>query len=154
MPPPSSPIRYLQPDEFDDPPPPFRTGSAGFVRLGPEDTLETELRLRLSANTTHALIGHGVLDEINALPLEGTLGSRLPALIRPSEIEEARTILYAADRNTYGGQWEFLVQPIEIDDPIEYRLRVQNREYQINLTRLIDVLNEASRVGEAVWIDI
>ena len=152
----SVPVRriHLEPAEFESPPPPFRAGAAGFVRASSDGGFEMEARLKISGNSTHAMFGHGVIDSLNRLDLEGSIGSGVPAMIRPSLVEDARSILYAADRTTYGGSWEFLVHREEGDPPTEYLVAVANREYQVTLVRLIDVLNAASRVGDAVWIDI
>ena len=147
-------IIYLAPEEFESPPAPFRTGAAGLVRFDAEDALEMEERLTLSANAVHALIGHGVVDELNALALEGAIGRGVPVLIRPALIEAARTILYAADSTTYGRDWDFLVGREDGPPPVEYRVRVANREYQVALVRLVDVFNRASRHGDAAWITI
>jgi len=145
---------FLTSAQFDDPPPPFRTGAAGLVRLDASGDFELEERMRISANSSHALIGHGVLDSLNELSPEGTLGEGRPVLFRPSLVEDARSVLYAADRTTYGGKWEFVVAREEGDPPIEYRVAVLNREYQVTLVRLVDVFNRASRHGEAVWLSL
>ena len=52
----SSTVRrvYLEPSEFDDPPRPFRTGTAGLVRLDADGEFELEERMRISANSLHA----------------------------------------------------------------------------------------------------
>lgn len=145
---------FLQACDFDDPPAPFRTGAAGLVRLDAEGELQMEERVRISANSTHALIGHGILDQLNELDLGGRLGRGVPIMVRPSLVEDARSILYAGDRNTYGRDWEFIVERDEGPPAIEYRVAVANREYQITLVRLVDVFNRASRYGDAVWITI
>lgn len=151
----SAPQRiYLERDQWTDPPAPFRTGSAGWIRLDAEDQFELHSRVDLSANATHALLEHGVVDALNALGLEGQLGGGLPVLIRPALIEAARSVLYEADRNTYGATWEFVIDRSETDPPCEYRVIIDNRDYQISLTRLIDVLNHASRVGIGSWMTI
>jgi hypothetical protein len=141
-------------DEFIEPPPPLRTGAAGIVRVGGDGSLEQEVRLRISANSTHALIGHGVVAALNGLDLEGVLGEGAPVLIRPSLVSTARRVLYEADRKTYGGRWEFVVAREAGPAPVEYRVAVVNREYQKTLVRLVDVLNRASRFGEAAWIEL
>lgn len=146
--------RYLDRSEFDDPPPPYRSGTAGFVRVGSDGHFEMETRVRISGNSTHALIGHGVVDALNELDIEGTIGTGAPALFRPSLLDGARSILYEADRKTYGGAWEFVVHREEGSEVVEYCVAVVNREYQVTLVRLIDVFHQASRVGEAVWIEI
>ena len=141
---------YLQAAEIDDPPPPFRTGEAGLVWVGGAGTLETDARVPLSANAVAALFGHGVIDELNRLALEGRLGSGRDAILPQGILEKAAAILYEADRKTYGGTWEFVVDRAGDPEPVEYRVRVDNREYQRSLLRLTDLLTLASRNGHAV----
>ena len=72
-------VVYIEPDQRDAPPPPFRSGAGGHVWLAESGALETDERVQLSANTVHALEGHGVLEALNRLPLEmGRLGSGEP----------------------------------------------------------------------------
>ena len=142
----------LSSEDFDDPPAPFRTGAAGEVRLDAEGAFALEERLRISANSLHAMVGHGVVERLNALPLEGTLGAGAPSLIRPSVVGDARRVLYEADATSYGGAWEFLVHRDEGPPITEYRVAGVNREYQLTLVRLIDILHRAGRHGEAVWL--
>ena len=143
---------YLQPDQFDDPPEPFRTGTAGHVWLGEGGEFELETRVRISANSTHALLGHGVVSALNRLPLMGELGDGQDVVVPQSVLVDAAHVLYEADRKTYGGVWEF-------DAGVDHsgrscRVRIDNREYQRGLLRLTDLLNSASRVGYAAWIRI
>ena len=145
---------FLAAEDFDDPPSPFRTGAAGLVRLDDEGAFELDERVRISANSLHAMIGHGVVDRLNELEPEGTLGAGAPVLFRPALIEAARSVLYEADRNTYGGRWEFVVAREEGERPREFRVAVRNREYQVTLVRLVDVFQRASRHGEAVWMAV
>ena len=145
---------FLRAKDFASPPPPFRTGTAGLVHLDERGDFDLEERVQISANSLHALIGHGVVDRLNELALEGSLGTGAPVMIRPSLVEDARSILYDADSQTYGSEWEFVVAREEGKPPTEYCLRVVNREYQITLVRIVDVLNRASRHGAAVWLAI
>jgi hypothetical protein len=145
---------YLEPEAFADPPLPFRTGAVGLVGLDAEGQMELEERVRVSANTLHALEGHGVIAALNGLDLEGRLGGGLPVLCRPGLVEAARSILYAADSTTYGGQFDFVVSRTSGASPVEYRVAVVNREYQVGLVRIIDVFHRASRFGQAVWMDL
>ena len=150
---------YLKPEEFEDPPVPFRRGEAGLVWLGADGVFQTDTRVRLSANATHALEGHGVLDALNELPLEGRLGEGRDVVVPQRALEGASELLYAADRKTYGGSWEFVlprVDAAELDEcgPVEYRVRVDNRDYQRNLLRLTDLLALASRRGHAVRLRV
>ena len=63
-------IVYLLADHFEAPPEPFRTGQAGCAWLREDGALEQDVRVHLSANSTHALLGHGVVDALNELPIE------------------------------------------------------------------------------------
>jgi hypothetical protein len=98
------------------------------------------------------MLGHGVVDELNRLPLMGELGNGLDTVIPQAELRAAAGILYEADRNTYGGTWEFEVG-FDTSGSL-YRIRIDNREYQSGLLRLTDLLNAASRIGYAVWLRI
>lgn len=126
----------------------------GLVDFDAEGQLELEERVRVSANTLHALEGHGVIAALNGLGLEGTLGGGAPVLCRPGLVETARSILYAADPTTYGERFDFVVARAPGDPPVEYRVAVVNREYQVGLVRIIDVFHRASRFGQAVWLDL
>jgi hypothetical protein len=144
--------RYLRRDEFLAPGAPFRTGVGGHLWLGDDGSFERDTRVRISSNTTHALLGHGVIDELNRLPLMGELGSGRDTVIPQAELGNAAAILYEADRNTYGGQWEFDVG-VDVSGT-NCRVRIENREYQSGLLRLTDLLNAASRIGHAAWLRI
>jgi hypothetical protein len=138
--------------ERDAPSPPFRSGAGGHLWLGGDGAFERDTRVRISPNTTHAMLGHGVVDELNRLPLMGELGNGLDTVIPQAELRAAAGILYEADRNTYGGTWEFEVG-FDTSGTL-YRIRIDNREYQSGLLRLTDLLNAASRIGYAVWLRI
>jgi hypothetical protein len=145
-------VIYLEPEQFDAPPRPFRTGAGGHVWISERGELETDERVRLSANTVHALEGHGVLDALNRLPLElEKLGSGRDVLLPHATLDDAADILTGADRKTYGAIHEFVVAR---DAATEYRVRVENREYQRSLARLRDLVVMAGRHGFAVWLRI
>jgi len=146
-------VVYLQPNEFSEPPRPFRAGEAGTTWIGSDGQIEMESRVLLSTNSTHALIGHGVLGELNRLPIEGHLGRGLEVLLPPASLEPALAVFYAADRKTYGARYEFVAEQSE-EPCIEYRIRIDNREYQRTLSRLQFLVSSASRDGRAVWIRI
>lgn len=129
----------------------LRTGEAGRVWIGGGEFV-TNTRVSLTPNSTHALLGHGVVDALNELPLElGRLGEGKDVLIPQAVLEDASRIFYEADRRTYGGVWEF---PIAQEKGRELRLRIDNREYQRTLARLQDLVRAASREGHAVRIRI
>jgi len=145
----------------------LRSGSAGCVYAGNDGGFATDLRIELSANATHALIGHGVVDALNELPLEGRLGNGLEVLIPPAQLDAARQLFYLADEKTYGRSYEFVVDPdVDSDDinrraspddvegDVEYRIRIDNREYQNTLSGLQYLLRTAAHEGMAVWLII
>jgi hypothetical protein len=145
-------VIYLEPEQFDAPPSPFRTGAGGRVWLSERGELETDERVRLSANTVHALEGHGVLDALNRLPLElGRLGAGRDVLVPQAALDDAADILTEADRKTYGASYEFVIAR---ERGTEYRICIENREYQRALARLRDLIVAAGRQGYAVWLRI
>jgi hypothetical protein len=145
-------VIYLAPEEFDAPPPPFRLGAGGRVWMTERGELETDERVRISANTIAALEGHGVLIELNRLPLEmGKLGDGRDVFVPQAALDDVADILTEADRKTYGASYEFAVAR---DAHAEYRVRIDNREYQRALARLRDLVVQAGRQGFAVWLRI
>lgn len=147
-------IVYLLEEQFEAPPKPFRTGEAGRAWLGEDGAFQQDVRVQLSANSTHALLGHGVVDALNELPLEGVLGDGQVTLIPPSTLDAALSIFYAADRKTYGASYEFAISTRETLGNTQYRVRIDNREYQAALSELTYLVSTASREGRAVWIRI
>lgn len=147
-------IVYLLSAQVHAPPEPFRTGEAGCVWIGAGGSLERDTRVRLSANSTHALLGHGVVAALNELPLEGRLGDGCETLIPPASLDPARRLFQQADRKTYGACYEFVVATQHGPEPVEYRVRVDNREYQSCLAELTYLASTAGREGMAVWMQI
>ncbi len=133
--------------------PGLRSGDAGWVWMSDEGELETNTRVELSPNSTHALLGHGVVDGLNRLDLEmGLAGEGRDILIPQSVLDDASDLFYEADRRTYGAIYEF---PVEGRDGAETCvIRIDNREYQRCLARLQDLLRGASRAGHAVRLRI
>lgn len=132
--------------------PGFGRGEAGFVKLVLGE-LEPERRFGIGPNAYHALHGHGVVDALNQLPLEGgPLGGGGEAWIRPGAAEDAARIFYDADRRTYGRRWEFRVHRQEVPEPREYRIVIDNRDYQRTLSRLQFLAVTASRNGWAIHL--
>ncbi len=129
----------------------LRRGAAGLAWLGPSGQLESETRVDLMPNSAHALIGHGVVDELNELPLQGRLGSGLQVLIPPAMLDQVLRILYAADTKTYGAVYEFVVASLT---SVEYRIQIDNREYQRTLSRLQFLVSAGSREGRSAWLSI
>lgn len=148
-------VEYLTEDLTPVPGAPLRCGSAGFVRLASDGKFVSEPRLRLSANSTHALLGHGVVALLNQLPLQGLLGSGQQVLLPPAQLEPARLLFYRADERTYGRSYEFaLGSGADGNDSVEYRIRIDNREYQHTLSGLQYLLRTASHDGLAVWMTL
>ncbi|MCP5069530.1 MAG: hypothetical protein GY946_23425 [bacterium] len=144
---------------LDAPPPEahpaLRVGEAGWVWIDEASELTVNTRVLLSPNTTHALLGHGVVGELNALDLQmGPIGSGRDCLIPQAALDDASSILYEADRNTYGAIWEFAFANDPGPPPRELRVRIDNREYQRSLARLQDLVRGASRAGYAVRLRI
>ena len=132
----------------------FRSGDAGSVWYTESGQLVTHSKIGLSVNSTHALIGHGVVDALNRLPIHGRLGRGFQVLIPPSVCESACSLLYEADRKTYGARFEFVVSRQAQPDSTEYRIRIDNREYQRTLSGLRSLLSSVSREGRAAWLRI
>ena len=147
-------IVYLLPEQAQAPPKPFLVGEAGCIWFRDDGSLERDTRVWLSANSTHALLGHGVVDALNELLLEGRLGDGCETLIPPAALDEARSLFYAADRQTYAASYEFVVATQRAPEPVEYRVRIDNREYQSCLAELTYLTSTASREGLAVWMRI
>jgi hypothetical protein len=129
----------------------LRTGSAGFVFVDDDGRVGNDLQLSLSINSTYALMGHGVIEDLNKVEIQGRVGTGMEVLVPPSELEAVRQIFYQADSKTYGGTHEFVVG---IDAEIEYRIRIDNREYQNTLSGLQYLMRTASHEGMAVWLSI
>ena len=139
--------------------PALRTGEGGWVWMTDEGTLETNTRVVLSPNSTHALLGHGVVEALNRLALEmGPLGEGKDVMIPQAILDDASDLFYEADRRTYGAIYEFPVSdlagtPTEAPNASTV-LRIDNREYQRCLARLQDLVRGASRSGYAVRLRI
>ncbi len=147
-------IEYLARDQIESPPSPYLTGEAGQCWFDADGLIETSHDIQLSANTTHALLGHGVVNDLNRLPIEGEIGSHGPALLPAPTLDAVLTLLYEADRKTYGDTWEFVVRQVEVPEEIEYRIEIDNREYQHTLSRLQFLVSTSSREGRGVWFQI
>ncbi len=156
-------VRYVRDADSPIPGIEWRRGEAGFVLQADDGRLVAEHRMVLSANTAHALFGHGVVDELNRLPIQGRLGSGLQVLVPPAQLEPVRDVLYRADTKTYGADYEFALElrgPAragggdEADQPekVEYRIRIDNREYQHTLSGLQFLLRTAANEGMAAWL--
>ena len=131
--------------------PGFRSGEAGGVHFSADGGVETDVRVRIGPNSLHALEGHGVIADLNRLPL--ITGPILPgrdAVLRPFGLSDASRILHEADRKTYGAVHEFVVHESEVPERVQYRIVIDNREYQRTLSRLQYLVTLASREGFGV----
>ena len=129
----------------------FRSGEAGLVVPNPDGGLDSDTGVSIAPNSLHALEQHGVVSELARL--EFAIGSLLPrrdAVLSPTALEEAAHILYEADRKTYGDTWQFTIGRAEIPQPAEYRIVIDNREYQRTLARLQFLVTTAGRQGLGV----
>ena len=138
----------------DRPQPGFRAGEAGLVVPHPDGGLDLDARVQIGPNSLHALEQHGVVDELRRLDFAiGPLAPGRDAVLSPAALEEAAHILYEADRKTYGNTWEFVIGRTARRSeagPIEYRIVIDNREYQRTLARLQFLVTTAGRQGLGV----
>ncbi|MGH0033288.1 MAG: hypothetical protein ACQGVC_26160 [Myxococcota bacterium] len=129
----------------------FRSGAADRVVTGRDGVAEAVSGVRIPPNSLHALLGHGVADRLDRLPLVyGRVAAGTEAVLRPTAFSEASRILYEADRKTYGAIHEFVTHEEAGPDPVQYRIVVDNREYQRTLARLQYLLTLAGREGYGV----
>ncbi len=142
-------IVYYEPGDSADEQPGFPAGRAGFVVLGADGTLEVEPHVEIGPNSHAALLGHGVVEALNRLDgVEGPIARDVDAVIHAGALEDASRLLYEADRKTYGDTYEFVVG---CEAGVEYRIAIDNREYQRTLSRLQYLVTMASRNGHAAW---
>ncbi|MCH2186491.1 hypothetical protein MK280_11540, partial [Myxococcota bacterium] len=133
--------------------PPFRGGEAGFVWSSDEEGFETDTQLEIPPNSLHALHGHGVVLQLAELDAAmGQIGNGQDAVLGPASVEKALRIFYEADRKTYGAQHDLLVRASRDGTEPEYRIMIDNREYQRTLSRLQYLCSTAARMGQGVRI--
>lgn len=131
----------------------FRSGEAGSVALTDAGDFTSDVRVRISPNSLHALHEHGVVAALGRLDFAvGPLAPGRDAVLRPTALSDASRILYEADRRTYGRTWEFVVARSAPRDAeaTEYRIVIDNREYQRTLSRLQYLAVTSSREGRAL----
>ena len=71
----------------------------------------------------------------------------------PSVLDPAIELLYEADRDTYGSEYDLRIREAQGSRP-EFRIRLDRREYQRSLSRLIDLAREAHRSGDALHLSL
>jgi len=134
---------------------PFRSGEAGMVWLTEEGYFETDTRIAFGPNTYHSLVVHGVVAALAALPLEmGPLEVGSEAVLAPASLPAALRLFYEADRETYGVKHDLLVARAWGSPPADYRIEIDNREYQRTLSKLQFVASEASRMGHGLRLKL
>lgn len=131
----------------------FRSGEAGTLALTADGDLASRARVHISPNSLHALHEHGVVAALGRLDFAvGPLAPGRDAVLRPTALSDASRILYEADRRTYGRVFEFTVarRAPAGAEPTEYRIVIDNREYQRTLSRLQYLAVTSSREGLAL----
>ena len=135
--------------------PPFASGEAGCVWVGADGVVQTDVRVLISPNSLHALHGHGVVARLAELgPELGPIGGGRDALLGPVRVERALAIFYDADRKTYGARHDLLVRAASGPDDVEYRIVVDNREYQRTLSQLQFMTSTAARMGQGIRLRV
>jgi len=138
-------------------PAPFRSGDAGTVWVSAEGLMETDSRVPISPNSLHALLHHDVVARLNELGVEmGPIGLGEDALIVPAHATAAARVFYEADVKTYGARYDVLVAGGMVGETgvAEYRLVIDNREYQRTLSQLQFLCTGAARHGHGLRIRI
>jgi len=129
----------------------FRSGEAGLAVPHPDGGLDSDSRVLIAPNSLHALEQHGVVAELGRLEFAiGPISPGRDAVLGPGVLDEVAHILYEADRKTYGNTWEFVVGRTDgrtLGQSIEYRIVIDNREYQRTLARLQFLVTTAGRLG-------
>ena len=131
--------------------PAFPRGEAGPVILSPDGEWTAETQVWIGPNSHCALVHHGVVTRIAALPGpggRGALGDGRDLLLPPSASEALARVFYEADRKTYGARYDFLAATGE--GPVHYRIAIDNREYQKTLSQLQYLSTTAARYGHGL----
>lgn len=152
---PTARIVYYDHAAADLPQPGFRQGRADRVVVGDDGVAESQTAVDITPNSLCALLGHGVAERLDRLPLVyGRIRAGGEAVLRPSALSDASRILYEADRMTYGATHEFLAQQSGGADSIAYRIVIDNREYQRTLARLQYLVTLSGREGHGVRLKL
>ena len=134
-------VVYYQPGDAAQAP--FRDGRAAVVDL--EHVVERRV-VAIGPNSYHALFHFGVVPRLARLPQEGgPLARDADVVFYPTALDSAIELLYEAERVTWGGEHEMVVEGHR--NPVEYRVRLDRREYQRTLLRLVDLFRESARHG-------
>lgn len=154
-------IVYFDPTRPVEAQPGFRVGEAGIVDFTLDDAEQVRLPcVAIPPNACHALVALGVVARLNLLPLEiGPIEHGREAVLYPAALERAIEILYAFENELWGGArdygaLELVVATRSAEQPIEYRLRFDRREFERSLLRLIDLMHAAWRAGRGVRLSL
>lgn len=149
-------VVYYDHHESPDPvSPPFSRGEAGVVWIDASGFVDTDTQVEISPNSLHALHGHGEVARLASLDAEfGRVGDGADAVLGPEAVVGALRIFYEADRKTYGARHDLLVRAATSEDDVEYRIVVDNREYQRTLSRLQFMTSSAARMGHGVRLRV
>ncbi len=133
----------------------FPYGEAGPVLVDGEGGWAAETEVFIGPNSHCALVRHSVVVDLNAIPaLEGVVGGGLDALVPPAAAELAARVFYEADRKTYGARYDFLAFAAGTPTSAEYRIAIDNREYQQTLSKLQFLATTAARHGHGLRLRI
>jgi hypothetical protein len=150
-------VVYFDPARPVEEQPGFRRGEAGILDFTLDDEAQSALaRVVIPPNACHALVCLGAVSRLNLLPLEiGPIAHAREAVLFPSALERAIEILYALENELWSGArdygaLELVVGQCTANEPVEYRLRFDRREFERSLLRLIDLLHAAWRAGRGV----
>jgi hypothetical protein len=137
----------------------FPRGEAGPVIVQIDGEWSAETEVQIGPNSHCALVNHGVILLLNAIPgIQGSVGAGLDALVPPASAERAARVFYEADRKTYGARYDFLARVAEADpgirSPIHCRIAIDNREYQKTLSQLQFLATTSARHGHGIRLRI
>lgn len=142
---------YYDHGQAADTQPMFPRGEAGPVILDAGAEWVAEPEVWIGPNSHCALVHHGVVEELNALPrADGSVGSGRDSLLPPGSTEAVARIFYEADRKTYGASHDFLAFARDVPQPVHYRIAIDNREYQKTLSQLQFLSTTAARHGHGL----
>ena len=146
---PADRIVYYDHDRPDEPQEGFRTGEAGHVTVAGDGEVAWDRQVPISANSLHAMLHHGVADALAGVDASlSAVGTGRETLVWPSLLERVVRIFYEADRNTYGQRYDVEVGRGPGRPAVQYRLAIDNREYQRTLSQLQFLVTRAAREDE------
>ena len=144
-------IVYFDPARTDAAPV-YRSGGAQALEVAPEPA-PVGAAVEIPTNAYHALFAFGAIDRLNRLaPTGGPLQLDGEAIFFPGSLDDAVEVMYWAERQLYGREFELVVERGDGPRPVEYRLRLDRRAYTRTLLRLGDLFQAAARQGHGVRV--